>query len=503
MPAIDHASPIPLYFQLKQLIKGQVERGELRPGQQIPTEAELCQRFRMSRTPVRQALLELTREGVLQRSAGRGTFVAPRPQPVLALRLAVPDERWQRLLETAADAWRTAGGSGRLELAFELIPLNQLHDQLALAVATGNAPDISVLDSVWVAEFASRRYIYPLAELDAAWTGRAGADIYPALVESNRFRGQLYAVPTNGDAAGLWYRRDWLAAEGLAPPADWDGLLQVGRHFQQPAVRRRYGLGPHPFIFAAGRAGGETTTYQLLPLLWANAGRIISDGQVSLDSPAVHQALDFLQGLVAARLAPPEVVAQPWDGTWRAFAAGQAALALGGTYESFLIAGAAGWKQAEFSQRAGFAPIPAGPAGRPSSLAGGMTLVVYRQSRRPAEALALLKQAVTTPVLKPFSLETGQHPAYRSVAQALGPEEDGFLRQTASLLQQAGNRPALPAYDRLSAQFQEMVELCLRDGWRPEAAAQRAAERIAGITGLPVAAAGGQGPKASLVPPAA
>ena len=87
---IDHTSPIPLYYQLKLLIQKQIENGSLAPGQRIPTEAELCQRFHISRTPVRQALLELVREGMLTRVAGRGTFVTPVERKTLLLQVIVP-----------------------------------------------------------------------------------------------------------------------------------------------------------------------------------------------------------------------------------------------------------------------------------------------------------------------------------------------------------------------------------------------------------------------------
>jgi GntR family transcriptional regulator len=73
---IDRASPVPLYFQLKRAISDEMTAGRLRPGDQLPAEPELCDRFQLSRTTVRQALAELESEGTLRREKGRGTFVA-------------------------------------------------------------------------------------------------------------------------------------------------------------------------------------------------------------------------------------------------------------------------------------------------------------------------------------------------------------------------------------------------------------------------------------------
>ena len=338
-----------------------------------------------------------------------------------------------------------------------------------------------------IAEFAKRHYLCALSDLDAGWVREAGAKFYPSLLAANSYRSELYGVQTNADAAVLWYRRDWLAAEEITPPRTWEELLAAGRHFRQADVRSRYGLGSHPLVFVGGRAGGETTTYQLLPVIWSAGGRLVEDGQVTLDSDATRRALAFLQELVhTEQLAPPDVTTYPWNGALEAFAEGQAAFALGGTYENFLIQHAAGWDTETFRQRAGFVPIPA--AGRvPVTLAGGMTFVVYRQSSQAMLALEQLKLALSSSVLLPFSQETGQIPGLMTMTGAVQASGNRFLVETAEVLAQARTRPSLPAYDRISAQFQEMVELCLTRKLTIDAAVRRAAERIGGITGLPLA----------------
>ena len=72
---LDNNSPIPLYYQLKSFIENQISSGAWKPGEQIPSEAELCQEFQISRTTIRQAIGELASQGKLKRTQGRGTFV--------------------------------------------------------------------------------------------------------------------------------------------------------------------------------------------------------------------------------------------------------------------------------------------------------------------------------------------------------------------------------------------------------------------------------------------
>ncbi|MFJ5560760.1 GntR family transcriptional regulator [Streptomyces sp. NPDC093250] len=67
---------VPYYEQLKQVIVQQIEADGLQPGDLIPSEGELCERYGVSRTVVRQAVGDLVNEGLLHRMRGKGTFVA-------------------------------------------------------------------------------------------------------------------------------------------------------------------------------------------------------------------------------------------------------------------------------------------------------------------------------------------------------------------------------------------------------------------------------------------
>ncbi|MCO5190594.1 MAG: GntR family transcriptional regulator [Anaerolineae bacterium] len=73
---IDRSSPLPLYYQLKQILLEKIESGLWSPGDLIPSEHELQETYGVSRTTVRQTLSDLVHEGVLVRHRGRGTFVA-------------------------------------------------------------------------------------------------------------------------------------------------------------------------------------------------------------------------------------------------------------------------------------------------------------------------------------------------------------------------------------------------------------------------------------------
>ena len=88
---IDRASPIPFYYQLQEILKEEIEQGRWQPGDLLPSEAALEQRFGVSRTVIRQALDVLQADGQISRAKGRRSMVAE------------PKFRWEATL--GAHSW--------------------------------------------------------------------------------------------------------------------------------------------------------------------------------------------------------------------------------------------------------------------------------------------------------------------------------------------------------------------------------------------------------------
>jgi GntR family transcriptional regulator len=64
-----------LYARIEETIAREIAQGEYRPGDQLPTEDELIERFQVSRITVRRAIQNLVSRGVLEIRRGLGTFV--------------------------------------------------------------------------------------------------------------------------------------------------------------------------------------------------------------------------------------------------------------------------------------------------------------------------------------------------------------------------------------------------------------------------------------------
>jgi GntR family transcriptional regulator len=107
--ALSSDTGVPLYIQIRNLLKEQIRLGEWQAEEPMPTEDQLVAHFGVSRTTVRQAMTDLAREGLVVRKAGRGTFAR---QPLMVLRM----QQWHSL---GVDIARRGLRSSRLTLRVE------------------------------------------------------------------------------------------------------------------------------------------------------------------------------------------------------------------------------------------------------------------------------------------------------------------------------------------------------------------------------------------------
>ncbi|MBM7622702.1 GntR family transcriptional regulator [Sporohalobacter salinus] len=80
MKKVSKDNPLPLYHQLKEILRENIDNKVLKPGDPIPTERELVDIHDISRMTARKAIMALVNEGLLYREQGKGTFVAD-PEP--------------------------------------------------------------------------------------------------------------------------------------------------------------------------------------------------------------------------------------------------------------------------------------------------------------------------------------------------------------------------------------------------------------------------------------
>lgn len=159
---INKNSPVPIYHQLEEYIKQQIENGVLAEESVIPSEREFAERFQISRMTVRQAINNLVSEGYLKRQKGRGTFVTKKKV----------EQELQGMTSFTEDMLSRGMNPSSILLSFQIIPADK---KSALALRIDEADSVYKIKRIRLADGA------PMA-LETAYIP---VEIVPGLTEEN------------------------------------------------------------------------------------------------------------------------------------------------------------------------------------------------------------------------------------------------------------------------------------------------------------------------------
>ncbi|MDF1554323.1 MAG: extracellular solute-binding protein [Deferrisomatales bacterium] len=258
-------------------------------------------------------------------------------------------------------ALRFAATSGGVPVQVVPVDENVLPEKLAAAKAAGALPDVVELGLTQIVQFANQGIL----------DGRAATAVVTELGRDSFYRGPLTlcgnpagdgvaAVPIDGWVQGVWYRRDWLAENGLAPPTTWDDLLRAARALHEPQASR-FGIvvGTHP---------QQTYTQQVFEqVALSNGARLYTaDGASAVRSAKMLAAVEYYRKLAGA--GPPGHTY--WREARQYYLNGRAAMIWYSPYIIDDIAGLVAEHQptvADLAGKTGFVPTLAGPEGPPTS----------------------------------------------------------------------------------------------------------------------------------------
>lgn len=172
-------SYIPLYRQLDAILRDQIAGGQLQPGDRFPPETELCVQYGVSRATVRQALEALEDDGLIERTAGRGTFLRAAPAP------SRPHAGRSRI------SWSDFTGKGAARVGTELrfgsaLPPAIVARELKLAPDIETPFFIRVLTDAEGPRAGLKRYFRPDLQPLLTRKLRSAADFPPTLARAAR-----------------------------------------------------------------------------------------------------------------------------------------------------------------------------------------------------------------------------------------------------------------------------------------------------------------------------
>jgi multiple sugar transport system substrate-binding protein len=341
------------------------------------------------------------------------------------------------------------------------VPWEAAHDRLVTAIAGGEVPDVSLIGTTWMGEFAklgglepTPDTIDPAAFFEGAWN--------TTVVD-----GVSYGVPWYVETRLIYYRTD-LAEEGgfNQAPANWDELTQLAQATVDAGAE--YGLALQP--------GGTGAWQTFMPFFWQAGGAIVDEeNNFTLDSEACVNALTYYDSFFEAGLSSTTVSDVPLEAQ---FADGSVGAFISGPWMIGIITDA-GADPATWT----VAHQPTESAG--TSFVGGGNLAVFEQSDNKDAGWAFVEYASRPEVQVTWYETVNDLPAVQAAWDDPGLADDPLLSAFGEQLDDAKSPPAIPTWEQVASVIDGQIEQVVVGDTSPEdacAAMQEEAESIG--TGL-------------------
>ncbi len=336
-----------------------------------------------------------------------------------------------------------------LRVELQQIPWTAAHEKLLTAYAADALPDICQLGNTWVPEFAELNALEPLQPYVDASGIVEQKDYFEGIWDTNVVDGRLYGVPWYVDTRLLFYRKDLLAAAGYDHPpktwAEWSAAMA--------AIKRQRGKANYAILLPLNEFE------QLLSLALQQDDLLLRDGRSNLDSAGFRRALGFYAGMFEQGLAPRMSETQI-SNVWDEFFNGMFV---------FYVSGP--WNIREFRKRApehlkdawGTAPLP-GPDGLGAGIAGGTSLVLFRDSPRKAAAWKFVEFLSRPEIQQQFHAEIGDLPPRRSTWEHPALRADPYAAAFRDQLERVKPTPKVLEWERVVQEMRLTSERVVRGG---------------------------------------
>jgi len=319
-------------------------------------------------------------------------------------------------------------------------------DKVQTGIAGGAAPDVFAMDGPLFPDYQSRDVLLDLKP----YIDRDGYDLTQladqGVADFTTADGGQYGLPRDLNTIVLYYNKAMFDAAGIAYPDDswdWAKLVEAGKQltkdFDGDGTVDQWGLYT------------ETTDMEnyWLSLVWQNGGDVMApDGQTTvLDTPEAAGGIQFFQDLIWKEkvMADPALFAETGD----AFEQGKAAMESNGSWlvPTHTAAGL------DF----GIAPLPAGPAGRFTSV-NPTGAVVYQGTKAPDAAWEFVKYLASPPAQEQLMLLKAAIPVSKEVLAGPYPSSFEGAQVFADSLAYAKLKPSFVGYNEFTTILQGELE---------------------------------------------
>jgi multiple sugar transport system substrate-binding protein len=338
------------------------------------------------------------------------------------------------------------------------VPWDAAHDRIVNAIAGQEVPDVTMVGTTWMGEFAA------LGGLDPTPANIDPSSFFEGAWNTTVVDGISYAVPWYVETRLLYYRTD-LAEEGgvTEPPGTWDDVKALAEAIQGAGAE--YGINLQP--------GGTGSWQTFMPFFWQAGGEILdeSGGEFTLDSEACVEALTFYDSFFEEGLTAPAAADVPLEGQ---FANGDVGAFVSGPWMIGIVTDAGAdpetWTVAH---------QPTEEAG--TSFVGGSNLAVLADADNKEAGWAFIEYLSQPEVQVTWYETVSDLPSVQSAWDNEALSGDELLSAFGEQLSDAKAPPSIATWEEVAAEIDAVIEQVTVGDTAPDAgctAMQEAASSI-------------------------
>jgi multiple sugar transport system substrate-binding protein len=332
------------------------------------------------------------------------------------------------------------------------VPWDAAHDKLTNAMAANTTPDVSLVGTTWMGEFADANKLDPTpSDIDPS-------GFFPGAWDTTVVNGTSYGVPWYVETRVIYYRKDLAEKAGIMnPPASWDDLKAMAKGMVDKAGAK-WGLNL--------QAGGTGSWQTLMPFVWQNGGGITDDSGQNfvLDQQANIDAYKYYQSYFTDKLSPTALDPGALES---GFIKGSIGAFVSGPWHIGILKDQGG---DAFMNKVGIAPMPKEKAG--TSFVGGGDLVVFKNTQNRTAAWKFVQYLSQPDVQVKWYETVSDLPSVQSAWDDQSLSGDPFLKIFGEQLKDAKSPPPIPNWEQIATAIDTEAEKFCKGTETPENAAK-------------------------------
>jgi multiple sugar transport system substrate-binding protein len=337
-------------------------------------------------------------------------------------------------LSVLAKDFETANPGAKVNVT--AVPWDSAHDKISTAIAANTTPDVSMVGTTWMGEFAKTK------ALDQTPSDFDKSAFFPGAWDTSVVNGTSYGVPWYVETRLIYYRTDLAEKARVKPPTNQQELADFATALKQKGGAQ-WGINLQP--------GGTGSWQTFLPFVWQIGGAVTSSsGTWTLDSPQMTKALEYYRSFFTDKLAPGAL--QPGE-LESMFVAGKIGAFISGPWHIGLLKEQGG---AGFEQKFDVALMPKEQAG--TSFVGGADLAVFSGSKNRESAWKFVQYLSRPQVQVKWYQAVADLPSVRSAWDDPSLSGDKFLSKFGEQLKDAKSPPAIATWEQVAAVIDGEVE---------------------------------------------